>query len=150
MESGSGLSRSPALICKGFLLSVSMFVGFFGVFFSIWKDMHYAVPSFIFLEMFSFDRNYEHHPAKHVRSSHERKPLHEVLPRQTHLRSRLCVHRLRLHSCVRRLLADPGCEGGRRIRDPERRKLFCLRALSRLQSVVRAAHLREQEVHRNV
>ncbi|CAL1285913.1 unnamed protein product [Larinioides sclopetarius] len=50
MESGSGLSRSPALICKGFLLSVSMFVGFFGVFFSIWKDMHYAVPSFIFLE----------------------------------------------------------------------------------------------------
>ncbi|CAL1285912.1 unnamed protein product [Larinioides sclopetarius] len=63
MESGSGLSRSPALICKGFLLSVSMFVGFFGVFFSIWKDMHYAVPSFIFLETTSIIllNMYAHH-----------------------------------------------------------------------------------------
>ncbi|KAF8786328.1 uncharacterized protein LOC129972938 [Argiope bruennichi] len=50
MEASNRLETSPAFICKGFLLSVSIFVGFFGVFFSLWKDIDYAVPSFLFLE----------------------------------------------------------------------------------------------------
>ncbi|GBN26806.1 hypothetical protein AVEN_111359-1 [Araneus ventricosus] len=53
MDPGSELARSPSFVCKGFLLTISMFAGFFGFFFSIWKNMHYAVPSFLFLEMTS-------------------------------------------------------------------------------------------------